>query len=174
VRTIPLTQGKAALVDDADYEALAAFKWYAQASHGTFYASRRIRIPGAGQVVVRVHRQIIKPPSGLYVDHIDGNGLDNRRLNLRLATDALNRRNRFRRSPTACGLPMGVYRSAQGGRYRAMIGHGGERVYLGSFDTPESAHAAYVSARNESIRRELSAVSTRITRGCPILSKAKG
>lgn len=98
--TIPLTQGYKAIVDldDAD---LAQLKW--QINRGR-YAMRRPRIPGSRteRLVVLMHRVILERhlgrplQEGMVVDHINGDGLDNRRANLREATPSLNASNRYR------------------------------------------------------------------------------
>jgi len=74
IRYISLTRGKHAIVDAADYPALARYKWYAQRTDrcSTFYACRNHK----GRAI-SMHRQIMKPPKGMVVDHINGNGLDN-------------------------------------------------------------------------------------------------
>ena len=76
VRYIPLTRGHFAVVDVADYETLSAQRWYWQPSrNGSGYARRG----GGGTPTVLMHRQIMQPADGMVVDHIDGNGLNNRR-----------------------------------------------------------------------------------------------
>jgi len=90
-RYIPLTQGRFAIVDAEDYEELAKRKWFFAGQGKTGYAvsqqSRR-------EKRVWMHRLIMKAPKGLYVDHIDWNGLNNRESNLRLCTAAENSQNR--------------------------------------------------------------------------------
>src|SRR5665213_3111116 len=89
MREIQLTKGKIALVDDADYEYLSQFKWQAHRRGGkTYYAKTDI-----GRRSVGMH-QLVMDAGDLEVDHRDGNGLDNRRSNLRLATHSQNQCNR--------------------------------------------------------------------------------
>lgn len=87
---IPLTQGKFAIVSDADYKRLSKYKWHAHRDKNgiLFYAERydKKRKPH----IVKMHREIMKPPKGLVVDHRNGDGLDNRRSNLRVCTTAEN------------------------------------------------------------------------------------
>jgi hypothetical protein len=81
-KLIPLTQGKFAIVDNADFDWLNQWKWYAVKSYNTWYARRFSSIP--------MHRQIMSAPSGTEIDHRNHNGLDNRRQNLRFSTSAEN------------------------------------------------------------------------------------
>lgn len=94
MKQIPLTQGLYALVDAADYELLAKYSWHAKPDRNTVYA--RTRIPGGGPRML-MHRLLTGAQSGQLVDHINGNGLDNRRANLRLCTAAENIRNKQRK-----------------------------------------------------------------------------
>lgn len=91
IRYIPLTRGLHAIVDAEDYEWLSKYKWSVQpaACGETWYAKRTYR----GHLVL-MHRLIMKPPKGMFVDHINGNGLDNRRCNLRICTPMQNSCNR--------------------------------------------------------------------------------
>ena len=77
-----------------------------------------------------MHQFIMRPPKGKVVDHIDGNGLNNRRANLRLCTPRQNRRNTRPRRKTSAFL--GV--SRRGSKYLARIKHDGRQLYLGLFD----------------------------------------
>ena len=89
-KSIPLTQGKYAIVDADNYEWLMQWKW----SYRDGYAKRSVHIPMAAglrkQVPITMHGVILPPCNGLVPDHINGNGLDNRRENLRLATQQQN------------------------------------------------------------------------------------
>lgn len=90
MKEIPLTQGYVALVDDGDYEELSQFNWYANVqSDGRVYARR---MNNRTKRQVSMHRQIAGVP-GLVIDHINGNGLDNRRDNLRGVSPAENAQN---------------------------------------------------------------------------------
>jgi len=87
---IPLTQDMFAFVDDAGYERLSAYKWFAEKNRDRTFYARRV----AGGKRVHMHREVLPPPSGMFTDHIDGNGLNNQRSNLRVATLAQNNANR--------------------------------------------------------------------------------
>jgi len=87
---IPLTQDKFAIVDDEDFEWVNCHNWCLEKGKGKEYAQRKI-----GRVkTVKMHREIMCVLSGLEVDHINGNGLDNRKVNLRLCTHGENAMNR--------------------------------------------------------------------------------
>lgn len=86
-KRIPLTQGKFAIVDDADYEWLNQWKWHFARQTG--YAARKDWSGGKPKYLL-MHRVILNAPKHLQVDHINGDGLDNRRCNIRLATAAQN------------------------------------------------------------------------------------
>jgi hypothetical protein len=87
MRTIPLTQGKVALVDDADFDRLDSYNWCAHKHCNTWYAVRNGRRNSRGiRPLVLMHRQLLRASSGVDIDHRDGNGLNNRRKNLRVAT----------------------------------------------------------------------------------------
>src|SRR4051812_204373 len=93
VREIPLTQGYVALIDDEDYERVAARKWHVtNTGKSTPYAGTMVR---RGKRI-RLHRFLLDAPAGLLVDHRNRNGLDCRRENLRLATHAQNQSNLIR------------------------------------------------------------------------------
>lgn len=94
-RRIPLSRGKHALVDLDDYDRLSRYKWHTVNARGTFYAVRNTgQRRGQKRIVVKMHREVLKVPDGMFVDHINHNGLDNRKANLRPATQAQNARNR--------------------------------------------------------------------------------
>ena len=79
-----------AVVDAADYDAVASFSWYAQRTvlkgRVIWYATRSGGRHDGQQARIYMHRAIMKPPNELVIDHIDGDGLNNQRLNLRACT----------------------------------------------------------------------------------------
>lgn len=125
VRYIPLTQRMVTVVDAADYEWLGRHRWFAKGAEGKYYAGRSVR----GKIIM-MHREIMKPPPEMVVDHIDGNSLNNRRSNLRICTPRQNNHNR-RFTGNASGFA-GVY--PQGRKWRAMIHRQGKVVYSAMFD----------------------------------------
>jgi hypothetical protein len=136
---VPLTRGLYAVIDAADAEAVLPFKWTAQQAKRTHYAYRFVYGNGRPRKVY-LHRLLMGDPL-LQVDHINGDGLDCRRANMRLATPAQNRQNTRRKNRTGF---IGVF--ARGARFGACICDGGRRIWLGTFDTPQEAGAAYAAA----------------------------
>ncbi len=128
MKTIPLTQGKVALVDDDDYAALSQVKWCAHEEGPRWYAVRRT----CGKIV-RMHRAIlVGSPT---VDHINGDGLDNRRCNLRATSRSLNALNRFRQANNVSGR-IGVHFREERNKWMAYISIEGKRQskHFDSFD----------------------------------------
>lgn len=136
IRYIALTRGKFAIVDAADYEWLSRYKWTANCKGDKCYAYRRDK--GRG---VLMHRAIMQAPKGLVVDHIDGNGLNNRRSNLRLCTQAENSRNARPRRGTS--RFKGVRAHNTPGQFVAEITLDGRARYIGSFTDEIEAAIAY-------------------------------
>lgn len=138
-KQIPLTQGKFALVDDEDYEELSKHKWYAYKHGRTFYASRNVHNNGK-QTSIRMHRQILGliPGDGKECDHINRDGLDNRRANLRIAGRTINVRNHRRLINNSSGFN-GVHWYARHNKWEAYIDVDGKRVHLGNYDEIEDA-----------------------------------
>jgi hypothetical protein len=132
-RSIQLTHGKVALVDASDYDLMSAFPWRAVRIRHTWYAP--LLLGGAEEFM---HRLILAVGPGQRVDHRNGKGLDNRRCNLRLVTNALNQANR-RQVRSASGFKGVTWRN---GKWRAYITVGQRSISLGSFATPEEAARA--------------------------------
>lgn len=143
---IPLTRDFVTIVDDEDSD-LLAFNWSVVTnSAGNVYAKRGVWENGQSKLLA-VHRIILERMVGYplspneLTDHINGDGLDNRRSNLRLATPAQNPRNRKLQSNNTSG-----YRGVSlqpNGKWRARIKLNGKFIYLGTHATPEQAHEAY-------------------------------
>lgn len=137
---IKLTQGRVALVDDSDLEFLLQWKWCAHRKANTTYAVRSQYTCGVWKTIA-MHTAIT---GYAYVDHKNGNGLDNRRANLREATVLSNNHNR---RPDAGHAFKGV--TPVKDRWRARILLSGRRVSLGTFSTPEEAARAYDRAAHQ-------------------------
>jgi len=159
VIAIPLTQGKVALIDDRDAH-LAAHKWYAKRDCRAWYAARGARRGGKLREF-RLHREVlgITDPD-VEVDHVNGNGLDNRRANLRIATAQQNQANRSAQANNASGLK-GVSWHKRDRKWRAHIRIAGKQHSLGYYATREEAAGAYdvaaVEAHGEFARRNFAA-----------------
>jgi hypothetical protein len=141
-RTIPLTRGQVAIVDAADYEWLNQWKWYAEWGG---YAVRTHWSKTKPQFCVRMHRAILGLESGdpRRIDHINGNRIDNRRANLRIATAQQNAHNARISSRNTSGFK-GAHRDRKW--WKAQIRINGKNKNLGYFASPEEAHAAYRQA----------------------------
>jgi hypothetical protein len=147
-REIPLTKGQMAIVDPADYQSLIKHKWYANwsLSSKAFYAQATID----GKRGVQMHRLILglKRSDGMEADHRNGDTLDNRRDNLRIATHAQNQRNKGRQANNTSGYK-GVYWHKTDKVWRARIKVAGKDKHLGSFSSKESAYEAYCAAAKQ-------------------------
>lgn len=150
---IPLTQGQVALIDRADLVLVAPYKWFAHKRHkrkpsdrDAFYAHANTTVDGARRTVL-MHRLIAGFPNE-DVDHRNGNGLDNRRENLRAATPNQNGGNAMpRRNETS--RFKGVSWFAESSCWMANITHERRQRYLGLHATEEAAALAYNSAARE-------------------------
>jgi hypothetical protein len=141
-RKIPLTKGLFAIVDPDDYDRLVNFNWHARKSTYTHYAVRSIKI-GKNKIKVEcMHHIIIDIPPGLFCDHINHNGLDNRKANLRPATLAQNIRHRRKfKSPSRSKYKGLTWRKKENAWHVRITVHY-KRIFLGSFkDELEAAHA---------------------------------
>ncbi len=145
-RRIPLTQGKYAIVDSKDFERLNKYKWHAVKSKNTFYAVRRIHIGKNKWKHIKMHREILNPPDHLYVDHINHDGLDNRKANLRTATPSQNSYNRIHFTKNPSSKYKGVSWKKRTKKWNVQISHNGERKTIGSFDNEIEAAKAYDQA----------------------------
>ncbi len=145
---IALSQNKVAWVSPEDYVVLAKYAWWSQEHHGRCYAHRTEYIGGEGykQVNIPMHRQIMAAPEGMTVDHVDRNGLNNHRSNLRLLTDADNKRNCRRLGKSVF---RGVYPSATAGKWCARYSDKNKTVYLGTFENEQAAALGYNKAVQE-------------------------
>ena len=147
MKTIPLSQGKIALVDDSDFADLSQFKWYAYKSENTFYAQREIRDNGK-RTSKKMHRHIMNAKSGEQVDHTNHNGLDCQRTNLRLCTTGQNQWNRKRNSNGSSEYK-GVQWRERDKKWQAQIGYKGKRIHLGYFSDEIAAAQTYDAKATE-------------------------
>ncbi len=138
MKTIQLTLGKVALVDDEDYDRLNQLRWHANWTGRKWYAHR-------GNKPICMHHLILDVDEGMEIDHRNGDGLDNRRQNLRVCTTQQNNFNRTVNKNNKLGIK-GVSWHSQTKKFRAQIMCSGERIYIGGFDTAFSADVAYREA----------------------------
>lgn len=144
MKEIPLTRGLHAIVDDEDYEWLNRHKWCALKHKSTFYAVRGVG-PRKNFSTVFMHRDILNPSPGMETDHRNGNGLDNRRCNLRECTRSQNNANqRSHRGSTS--KFRGVSWCDHSKRWVAQLNHNGTRVLFKRFSTEQEAALAYNDA----------------------------
>ncbi|MBN2138489.1 MAG: HNH endonuclease [Sedimentisphaerales bacterium] len=143
-RKIPLTKGKYAIVDPEDYDALMRYKWHTTKNGLTFYAKRNPRLGKKRKAPpIYMHRYILKPPPLLVVDHINFDGLDNRKANLRLATRKQNNRHTRRTRKTGSSKYKGVTWYTREKRWVAKITADGITRTLGYFKSERTAALAY-------------------------------
>jgi hypothetical protein len=146
-RRIPLTQGKFAIVDPEDYEKLSKYKWHINTGRGTFYAARcQWDRKEKKTKSVKMHREIMKIADGLYVDHINGNGLDNRKVNLRAVTMLENSWNMQKIRRKCWSRYKGVTWNKREKRWVAQVMARGKINFLGGFDVEREAAKAYDEA----------------------------
>lgn len=144
---VPITKGYEAVIDVSDVGIVSKFNWSATTGGTTVYAHTNIRCPQTGKYkLISLHRFLMHPPSDLQVDHIDMNGLNNRRSNLRLATQSQNQHNRRRQCNNTSGLKGVCPPERKRDGWRARISINGKQKLLGYFPTKELAHQAYCEA----------------------------
>ena len=129
-----MTYGKVALVDDDDYKELNKCKWHAREDHNTFYALRVSSRRDGPRYMISMHRQILglTKGDGKISDHINRNGLDNRRENLRIVNHAVNAHNHGMHKFNKSGHS-GVHWYKRDNLWQAQITVNNKIVYLGIF-----------------------------------------
>lgn len=148
---IPLTQGKTAIIDVEDLPEVGCRLWQAHRTPMTFYAYTKTDLPDGYRTRVGLHRLILQLPASdsRQVDHINQNGLDNRRANLRAVTKAQNMHNR-KGVRNVSSVFKGVFRtSGSTPTWIAQIGANGKQHYLGRFGSEDDAARAYDAAARE-------------------------
>jgi hypothetical protein len=145
MKAIPVNGGKYfTQVDDQDYESLLNFSWHV-CSKGKYVRTRIRR--GGSRKIIQIHRLIlgVSDPS-MYVDHKDGNTLNNQRSNLRICTNSQNQANR---NPNRLRALKGVYYRPKKRAYVAAITCKGKRYHLGFFKSASLAAEAYNEKASE-------------------------
>jgi len=155
MKTIPLTKGYEAIVDDDDYESISRHKWYMMTNGRDYtqYACRTKKINGKKKTFW-MHRVINKTPDHLVTDHINRNGLDNRKCNLRSVTHQENMVNSKMHKKSTSEY-RGVSWHSIGKCWRAAISVNNKYVHLGLFKNELDAKAAYDKKRSEITNNQL-------------------
>jgi hypothetical protein len=142
MKTIPLTQGKFAIVDDEDYKELSKHKWYASKSNKKnktirFYAQR------GRKPIIKMHREIMGLNKGdkKEIDHRNHDSLDNRKCNLRVCTSI---ENSYNKRPNGTSKYKGIY--WWNNKWVSTIRANGRAIYLGRFETEKEAAITYNNA----------------------------
>jgi len=153
MKKIALTQGKTALVDDADYEWLNQWKWIAnrmKTHHILYYAVRGIAIAKGKQGHQEMHRLILRlqPGDKRECDHRDGDGLNNQRSNLRICTKTQNQQNQ-RKQKSGSSKYKGVSWRQDYCKWRSRIQLNGKLIHLGYFLSEKAAGTAYNQAASK-------------------------
>lgn len=139
MKMIKITKNRHTLVDDEDFIILNNMKWHAQEGQcNKCYASTYINLKP-----ILMHVFIVNPPKGFHVDHKNGNGLDNRKINLRICSRSQNMANRAMQKNNTSGFK-GVYKKRK--KWAAQVKLNKKYQYLGVFDSKSKAATAYDNA----------------------------
>jgi hypothetical protein len=148
MKEYPMHCGRIALIDDEDYERVSTLSWRSQRCGRTFYALHNPKQPTTLKVV-RMHRFILQISyigKIAEVDHINGNGLDNRKSNLRVCSHAQNSRNRKKWEIPCSSKYKGVNFDKATGRWLTRVHSMGKTHVIGRFDTEEEGAIEYNKA----------------------------
>ncbi len=141
-RRIYLDEGEWTLVDADVYYQLGHLKWHIKGNGKKYYVVRDVKTDPGKTKLLSLHREITDAPKGLVVDHRNGDTLDNRRANLRLATQSQNMQNVPKKENTSSRF-MGVYFIKSAGKWGGQIRVKGKDKWLGSFKNEIDAAKAY-------------------------------
>lgn len=147
MKEIPLSQGKVALVDEIDFDAVSKYKWFAHFDGYNWYAKKKNGIKGTRKRGIRhkpitMHAFLMEPPVGVVIDHKDWNGLNNQRRNLRICTHAQNCQNGRQRCANKSGFK-GVSWKRRNNKWCAQIAVLGKIIHIGLFGVAKDAAKAY-------------------------------
>ena len=137
-KAIKLTQNKWAMVDREDYEEVNKHRWHISGGANTNYTATRIN-----RKKIRMHRLVMNPKKGECIDHVNGNGLDNRKENLRICSHMENNRAIPKTKNKTSSKYKGVTADKRYGRWIVQITHNYKKITLGGFNTEEEAGRVY-------------------------------
>lgn len=142
MKKIPLTKGKVALVDDDDFAFLSQWKWCSDSKGYAFRSEKRSETGRLKRKGIYLHRVVMGSPEGKQIDHINGDILDNRKSNLRVASHSENMRNRKLQKNNSTGYK-GVWFNKKKGLFVATIKIDGKTRTIKHTRTAEEAAEAY-------------------------------
>lgn len=148
MKYIELLHGLRTLVDDRDFRSLSSHKWYVSRNGYVYRPTERHENGKAIKSADYLHRVVMGAPSGMVVDHINGNKLDNRKSNLKVVTQSENNMNAKMTSRNTSGI-RGVSWSKHYQRWVPRIAVRGKEIYLGRYKTKEEAARVYEQASRE-------------------------
>ena len=138
IKKIKLTQSKETFIDSEDYEKIKSYNWY---YHSSGYAACKQKINNIWKTIL-LHRVIMNCPNNKQIDHINGNGLDNRKENLRICTHAENGRNTKKRKGTTSKYK-GIYWYKALSKWSVRIRFNYKWIFIGYFNDEKEAAKAY-------------------------------
>ena len=162
MREIPLTQGKVAVIDDDDFVFLSTHRWHADRRRNTFYAQREVVLSDGRRTEEYMHRVVLSRKLGRALlpgecsDHVNGNGLDNCRRNLRSATKAQNGMNCRRHSNNRSSRYVGISWDKNREKWQAYVQASGKKISLGRHTSElvaVQARESYIGAHPELMAR---------------------
>jgi hypothetical protein len=144
MKFIILTNGHKAIVDDEDYDHLKQYNWYAFKPYKITYAVRKGK--RGERLTVRMHRQIMQVTKNQTIDHINGNGLDNRKINLRLCDASTNQANMRSTYNKKTSEYKGVSWNRNEKSWVSQIQYQKRKFFLGYYKSEKEAAIAYNAA----------------------------
>lgn len=144
MKELRISKGKMILIDDEDFEKVSQYNWIIRECKNTFYATALCG-KWKDRQYIHLHNLIMNPPVGFIVDHIDHNGLNNQKANLRSCTKMQNSKNRTGWGKSKyLGVSKRINQSSIS--WKAEINAENKRKYLGVFKSEEAAAIAYNEA----------------------------
>lgn len=143
---IPLTKGKFAIIDKDDLELVMRYRWYyykPRRGHNEYAIARDYTNGRPSGNMILLHSLLVNQAKGLEIDHKNGNGLDNRRHNLRPCNHDQNSFNSTKRTFDTSSKYKGVSRVRKTDKWKAQLMKGGKHYYFGQFNTEREAADAY-------------------------------